>query len=157
MAAKLCIPDTQQQSALSLPRRTLVPALPIYLPDSARTRDVRYFPPNSPLYPKRGTITISSRSPAQEVAIDWVAPGARRVCGNQGKRTLTSVSPPIGIYVDEDEDLGGWQKSGDVVEVVEEGFGDWGLKRRLEFEGVDDCILRVSCFDCGCVFGTARV
>lgn len=74
------------------------------------------------------------------MATEWVVAGAKKVCGNQGGRTLTSICPPIGTFVDEDEDLGGWQKSEDVVEVVEEGFGDGSLNRRLEFEGADDCI-----------------
>jgi hypothetical protein len=118
----------------------LIPTLPMYLPDSARIRDVRYFPPTSSFYPKRGTITIGSRSPGQEVAIEWVVAGAKKICANQGSRTLTSVSPPVGIFVDEDEDLGGWQTSEDVIELVEEGFGDGNLNRRLEFEGAEDCI-----------------
>lgn len=121
-------------------QEVLAPSLPIYLPDSARIRDVRYFPPNSPLYPNRGTITISSRSPAQEVATEWVVAGAEEACENQGGRTLTSICPPIGLFVDEDKDLGGWQKTEDVVEVVEEGFGDGNLNRRLEFQAADDCI-----------------
>ncbi|KAH6672941.1 hypothetical protein B0J14DRAFT_60598 [Halenospora varia] len=121
-------------------REVHVPALRPYLPDSARIRDVRYFPPNSPLYSKRGTITISSSSPAQEIATEWVVAGAQSVCGSQGRRTLSSVCPPIGLFVDEDEDLGGWQKREDVVEIVEEGFGDGNLNRRLEFEGAEDCI-----------------
>jgi hypothetical protein len=69
----------------------------------------------------------------------WVFADAAKVCGNQGTRTITSVSPPTVIYVDENEDFSGWQKKPRCCGGGKEGFGNGSCNRRLELQAADDC------------------
>jgi hypothetical protein len=53
------------------------------------------------------------------------------------------LSPPVGCYLDEKEDLGGWGKSEDISNIPEDlGIGKLD-QRREKFDPDDDC-------DCEC-------
>jgi len=121
--------------------RVLVPTLPVFLPDSARVRPIRYFPPSGTAHPNRATVIIGSRSPEQEIGTQWIEKDGRSgcaACPEQGQRLLGDISPPIGLFLDEDKDLGGWMESKDVVTIVGD-LENGGLNRRIEIEGNDDC------------------
>ena len=55
------------------------------------------------------------------------------------KSMLREFSPPIGLYIKEDADLGGWVLSDAVVE-MKRNSADGQLKRKMEhFDAEDDC------------------
>lgn len=113
-----------------------VPRQPIFMPESARNREVRYFPP--PADGDRGTIIIGSGS----VRRAW-RPHTSATCeecgGDKAKSALMKFSPPTGLYVKEDADLGGWSLSDAVVE-MKSNSAVGQLKRRMEqFDADDDC------------------
>lgn len=113
-----------------------VPRQPIFMPESARSREIRYFPPH--VDDDRGTIIIGSGS----VRPAWL-PHSEATCENCGgekaKSALMEFSPPTGLYVKEDADLGGWSLSDAVVE-MKSTSADGQLKRKIEhFDADDDC------------------
>lgn len=122
--------EAAEQHLVSVPRQ------PIFMPESARSREVRYFPP--PADGDRGMIIIGSGS----VRRAW-RPHSSDTCkdcgGEKAKSALTKYSPPTGLYVKEDADLGGWSLSDAVVE-MKSSSADGQLKRRMEhFDADDDC------------------
>ncbi|OAX38625.1 hypothetical protein K503DRAFT_866020 [Rhizopogon vinicolor AM-OR11-026] len=123
----------------------LMPRKPVFLPESAQNRQVYYFPSkNGPDGHGESTarIVIGSETRKQieeeqggERGVEFSAIGCTFV-GQQGE-----FSPPIGCYVNEEVDLGGWGKSYDTTEIpVQLGIGS--LDHRLErFNPDDDCDL----------------
>lgn len=112
-----------------------VPRQIILLPESARSRSVHYFPPKADH--TRALILIGSwacKPKIEECSRDDVTHEWDAVQG-----LPEAISPPIGFYVDEDTDLGGWGPSNAVAEINPET--DKGqLKQKMErFVGEDDC------------------
>lgn len=121
--------DDSDASVVSVPRQIIL------LPKSARSRSVHYFPPRS--QDSHGLVFIGSwtSKPKAEAPSNDVDNNQYDVV--QGLPYTTS--PPIGFYVNEDTDLGGWGPSNAVAEISAES--DKGqLKQKMEpFVGEDDC------------------
>ncbi|KAK7047185.1 hypothetical protein VNI00_006851 [Paramarasmius palmivorus] len=119
----------------------LVPKKPIFLPDSASERRVHFFPGNSDSQARiiiggetrQSAVYMSNQTEMLHV-ID--TPSRRDVKGLEGM-----LSPPVGCYVDEQTDLGGWVRSGDRLQVPDDmGIGKLD-RRREKFDYEDDCDL----------------
>ncbi|KAJ6543109.1 hypothetical protein B0H19DRAFT_957631, partial [Mycena capillaripes] len=130
-------------------RHVLVPRKPIFLPHTAENRDVYYFPPDGDSTICRviiGSETRGRKVNETEVADQFFAAhgdsSGKYVFGLQSR-----LAPPVGCYLDEQTDLGGWRKSDKRSELP----GDLGigqLDQRLEkFDPEDDC-------DCACLIFT---
>lgn len=138
-----------EKGAQEVDDMVLMPRKPIFLPESAQNRQVHYFPSKSgpdSSGPGESTarIIIGSETRKQieeeqgaEHGVEFSTTGCTFV-GQQGE-----FSSPIGCYVNEEVDLGGWGKSYDMTDIpVQLGIGS--LDRRLEkFNPDDDC-------DCKC-------
>ena len=122
-------PEVGEPSAISVPRQTVL------LPQSARSRTVQYFPPVSPH--AKGLVYIGSWASGSRGRGASKGDAAAEVDTVQG--LPESVSPPIGFYVDENVDLGGWGPTNAVADLNAET--DRGqLKQRMEkFAHEDDC------------------
>ncbi|KAI4120709.1 MAG: hypothetical protein LQ338_006815 [Usnochroma carphineum] len=120
-------PETEQGS------RAQVPVNTIHLPESASQRQVHYFPPNT----SRGNrgdcahVCISARSPATDMVV-----------------SDSQASPPVGVVLHEERDLGGWRyyegpEGAEGVEGDEDEKGGGGggmLQGKWEkFDRVADC------------------
>ncbi|KAG0704006.1 hypothetical protein DFH29DRAFT_1068311 [Suillus ampliporus] len=126
----------------------LMPRKPVFLPESSSNRQVHYFPSKSnPDGRGESTarIIIGSETRKQEEqvlehGVEFSAIGRTFVTGERGE-----ISPPIGCYINEEVDLGGWGRSYDITEIpVQLGIGC--LDRRLErFNPDDDCDFRDLC------------
>ncbi|KAJ6601324.1 hypothetical protein DFH09DRAFT_560440 [Mycena vulgaris] len=129
----------------------LVPRKPIFLPQTAERREVYYFPPDGDDDSPICRIIIGSETRArvaQETHVDDEFFGcdrqsiaAKHVIGLQG-----TLSPPVGCYLDEQTDLGGWSKSS-ARSTLPRDLGIGQLDRRLErFDPEDDCDLEAYVF-----------
>ncbi|KAG1745715.1 hypothetical protein EDB19DRAFT_459773 [Suillus lakei] len=127
----------EEEDVVLMPRKT------VFFPESALNRQVHYFPSKSNP-DSRGESTahiiIGSETRRQEQqtlehGVEFSTIG-RTFVGLQGE-----ISPPIGCYINEEADLGGWGRSRDITEIpVQLGIGC--LDRRLErFNPDDDCDL----------------
>lgn len=108
---------------------------PTVLPLSAKHRQVFYYPPT--LADSRGLVLLGSydgRHP--DITIGLIPP---KIVHNMVPAPY--AIPPVGFFVNEDQDLGGWRPSNEEV-TVENGFRDGRLLKRMEhFEDDDDCDL----------------
>lgn len=112
---------TGQASAVTSPRE------PIFLPCSAEQRDVYYFPPTDGGV--IGRIIVGSESPSNNLnSLHLVAVDEN-----------SNLSPPVGCFMNEEEDLGGWIASTGLSKMPgNRGVGR--LDRPLEqFNPEDDC------------------
>jgi len=120
----------------------LVPKKTMFLPGTALLREVYYFPPTEGS--TEGRIIVGSEAKAQSIIVDDKFFG--RLQGDLYPCTSNNVaglkgylSPPIGCYLGEKEDLGGWGKSEDVSNIPKD-LGIGRLDRRRErFDPDDDC------------------
>lgn len=112
-----------------------VPKNEILLPDSSRVREVRYYPPPSEGLP--GAVLIGSLNPAAHRHIKEIAIAGD---GHEGEELPDVTSPPIGVYVTEN-DLGGWVSEEGREQVLKGRHGrGGGLERKIErFDAEDDC------------------
>lgn len=136
-----------EKGAQEVDDMVLMPRKPVFLPESAQNRQVHYFPSKSGPDGSgelTARIIVGSETRKQieeergaEHGVEFSTAGCTFV-GQQGE-----ISPPIGCYVNEEVDLGGWGKSYDMTDIpVQLGIGS--LDRRLErFNPDDDC-------DCKC-------
>ena len=116
----------------------LIPNLPTFLPDSARARGVRYFPPRT-----RGacaTVFIGSRSITLSDRQKYRGLGLVSD-DKKDQRLPIALSPPIGFYLMEDVDLGGWATSCVVVNPKDDPSDGILLRRKERFDAEDDCDL----------------
>ena len=117
------------------PSTVLVPRKIVLLPETARSRSVYYFPPKAG--ESHGLVLIGSwacKPESDKVHEDDEASEWDTVKG-LGKTT----SPPIGFYVHEEADLGGWGPSNAEAELrMDTDKGQ--LKPKMErFVPEDDC------------------
>ncbi|KAE8447852.1 hypothetical protein EG329_010081 [Mollisiaceae sp. DMI_Dod_QoI] len=117
-----------------------VPKNEIFLPDSARVREVQYFPPDdgTSQVGREGTILIGSLNYVKDRRIkEMLAYDEDTV---HIDRLPNITSPPIGLFVTE-EDLGGWITEEGRIAELEKGRGrNGGLERKIErFDADDDC------------------
>ena len=123
----------------------LVPQKAIFLPNTARRREVYYFPPGAGNTDARVIIGSEARA-RQAQSTD----AKDKFFGIQTEASLCAtddvfglrgtLSLPIGCYLKE-VDLGGWTKSNDLSEIPQD-LGIGRLDRRLErFNPDDDCDL----------------
>ena len=116
-------------SAVSVPRQTVL------LPESARSRTVQYFPPVSP--GAKALIYIGSLAVRARDHGDSTGHAGKELDTIQG--LPDSVSPPIGFYIDEDSDLGGWGPSNAVAD-IDMATDKGQFKQKMEkFAPEDDC------------------
>lgn len=126
--------ESAKQDPVSVPRQ------PIFMPESARKREVRYFPPRTG--DDRGLIIIGSGSVRPSWRVNPLAT-CQHSADEGAKGKLMEFSPPIGLYVTEDDDFGGWSLSSAVVE-MKSNSADGQLKRKMErFDAEDDCDLEL--------------
>lgn len=120
-----------------------VPKLPIILPESARSRTVQYFPPNQRSRP-HGLVLIGSWAASQTGADEQLATKDAAAAAHEWDPVQGlpgAVSPPIGLWLREEEDLGGWGKS-TVEEVIDKNRDKGAWKGKMEiFAPEDDCDL----------------
>lgn len=107
------IPAPDIGDPVTRPRETII------LPDTASDRDVYYFPPAD--HNNKACVIVGSGS----LPMGFI-PGS-------------SETPPIGCFLDEQKDLGGWIRSQD-HEDIPANSGTGRLVRPLEaFDAEDDC------------------
>lgn len=122
----------------------MAPRNTIFLPGSAEKRQVFYFPQgkNSAVDLSPARIILGGETRVQEIrneeeAFDiWEQNATKSGCYSL---QMGEYAPPVGCYVTEDENLGGWAKSERLTEIpMDLGIGH--LQRRLEvFNPDDDC------------------
>lgn len=139
------------------------PRLPVMLPLSATGRQVHYLPPPSSAgettdcagADRRGIVLMGSYGgygdrvqlrPSVEVP-------HRDHCGVDAGHTMPYPCPPVGFYVDEERDFGGWvpyEAEGTGAPAPGEKFRDGRLvMRKMEgFSAQDDIDLEGICFIC---------
>ncbi|KAF7302928.1 hypothetical protein MKEN_01255200 [Mycena kentingensis (nom. inval.)] len=121
-----------------------VPRKPIFLPESATRRSVYYFPSHG--RDSQATVILGSESRAPDGAktatVDDQLPGKNDNTSMYSiKDTLGLRSSPMGCYLRETKDFGGWCRSQDVSKLPED-LGIAQLDHRLEkFDPEDDCDL----------------
>jgi hypothetical protein len=109
----------------------LVPRNTIFLPSTARFREVRFFPAKGAV---NARVLIGSEDPVPKSSKGQNDSPAE-VIGLGGV-----LSPPIGVYLT-DADLGGWIPSSDVAPIIED-VGIGRLDQKVErFDQHDDCDL----------------
>ncbi|XDG06243.1 hypothetical protein ABKA04_005858 [Annulohypoxylon sp. FPYF3050] len=109
----------------------------VLLPASALQREVRYLPPT--MTNKRGMIIIGTLPKYPEVEICPTRPS--HIDHDFYCSSYRFPSPPVGIYVDEGLDFGGWVPAGTEQKITNK-FRDGTLARKLEmFDAEDDCDL----------------
>ena len=109
----------------------LVPRNTIFLPSTARFREVRFFPAEGAV---NARVLIGSEDPMPKSSKGQNDSPAE-VIGLGGV-----LSPPIGVYLT-DVDLGGWIPSSDVAPIIED-VGIGRLDQKVErFDRDDDCDL----------------
>ncbi|KAI3611445.1 nacht and ankyrin domain protein [Moniliophthora roreri] len=126
----------------------LVPRKLIFLPDTAAGRAVHFFPAPDGGESTEARIIIGTENRGSAVYMGstghegapsnelHVVEMSRDVKGLKGM-----LSPPVGCFVDEQSDLGGWVKSSDRTEVADDmGIGRLD-RRREKFDFEDDCDL----------------
>ncbi|KAJ7642837.1 hypothetical protein B0H17DRAFT_1216337 [Mycena rosella] len=121
----------------------LVPRKPIFLPESAEKRQVYYFPPAGES--TTATVIVGNEMRGRTAELT----GVKQLRGG-GKDALLlytihnvfgRLAPPVGCYLQEDADLGGWSKSHD-RSTLPDDLGIGQLDHRLEkFDPHDDCQL----------------
>ncbi|KAJ6623171.1 hypothetical protein B0H10DRAFT_825470 [Mycena sp. CBHHK59/15] len=123
----------------------LMPRKLIFLPETAEKREVYYFPPENESTTARVIISSETRGrPLRTTNIDDQFSKRRKnmlYLANYVFGFQRCLSPPMGCYLNESTDLGGWCKSYDRSKIPEDlGIGQ--LDRRLEkFDPEDDCDL----------------
>ncbi|KAJ7492169.1 hypothetical protein FB451DRAFT_519336 [Mycena latifolia] len=126
----------------------LVPRKPIFLPQTAESRPVYYFPPDDDDDDDRAIcrVIIGSETRARvtnAISVDDQFFGSRKdsISAAHVFGLLGGLSPPVGCYLNEQVDLGGWGKSFACSHLPTDlGIGQ--LDRRLEkFDPEDDCDL----------------
>lgn len=116
-----------------------VPKLPTLLPESARSRSVHYYPPQS----NTTHALILMGSWACQPDTDHDENKTRPEDAPNEYDTIQglpeTVSPPIGFYVDVEKDLGGWGAS-NAEEQIDKDKDKGQLKQKMEiFSAEDDC------------------
>ena len=135
-----------------------IPKLPILLPESAHSRSVHYYPPQT--NSTRALIIIGSwagkseldtdvdkSKPAPDAKSDTdvdkskPAPDAAPNERDTDQDLPETVSPPMGFYIDVQKDLGGWRAS-DKEEAIEKDKDKGQLKQKMDiFAADDDCCI----------------
>lgn len=118
----------------------------VILPGTASRRKVHYFPPVS--QDSEATIFIKSEARVRgdynvtsDLDVEYKHNRGGGVFGMEG--APVPISPPVGCFVDEEKDLGGWGPWKELTEVPDD-LGIGHLDRRLEKFDFDD--------DCDCMF-----
>ncbi|KAJ3892676.1 hypothetical protein GG344DRAFT_44866 [Lentinula edodes] len=123
-----------------------VPQKAIILPSTATKRKVHYMPPTPTDLKAKILIESEARVKGDfevktELHLGYEHHRGGGVFGMEG--APVPISPPIGCFVDEDQDLGCWGPWKDLADVPDD-FGIGHLDRRLEKFDFDD--------DCDCTF-----
>ncbi|KAJ7349860.1 hypothetical protein DFH08DRAFT_742347 [Mycena albidolilacea] len=121
----------------------LMPRKPVFLPESAGRRKVYFFPPLGDRTAAMVVLGSETRGAATRlISVDDQLSGGRRdVSMYEIKYTLGLRSPPLGCYLREETDFGGWTKCYDLSKLPED-LGIAQLDRRIEkFDPEDDCDL----------------
>jgi hypothetical protein len=128
----------------------VTPQLPVMLPLSATGRQVQYLPPQDGQ--GRGLVLMGSYGGQTMVQLrsDYVFAHVRGIGDLPGKDVIPYPCPPVGFYVDEERDLGGWgPPTKDTVVQSDERLHDARLLRRMEyFNFQDDIDLEAICDFC---------
>ncbi|KAI0165336.1 hypothetical protein GGR52DRAFT_575424 [Hypoxylon sp. FL1284] len=117
----------------------MIPRETVPLPASAQQREVRYFPPTAA--DRRGVVLIGSHRSQRFPAVNIRPAHPTHVDVDVRNSPYRFPSPPVGLYVDEDKDLGGWvpARTGDAVT---NRYRNGVLIRKIEpFDAEDDCEL----------------
>lgn len=126
---------TAEYNAVSVPR------LPIFLPESARSRSVHYYPPQPNTTHALIIIGSWACNPDTDDDKNNTTPEDALNEHDTIQGLPDTVSPPIGFYVDVERDLGGWGAS-NAEEVIDKDKDKGQLKQKMEiFAGEDDCDL----------------
>ncbi|KAJ7762397.1 hypothetical protein DFH07DRAFT_814247 [Mycena maculata] len=147
--SRIALFKTAQDSSPVQEPSVLVPRKPIFLPESAQEREVYYFPPVGDS--KAATVILGSetRTSTMDVtvaplvdAVDDQLPGRpKEIALYSIKKVFGHRSPPLGCYLREETDFGGWCKCRDRSKLPDD-LGIAQLDRRLErFDPEDDCDL----------------
>lgn len=116
-----------------------VPRLPTLLPESARSRSVHYYPPQT--NSTHVLIIIGSWACQPEADDGEDKPSAEDTSDKYDtiQGLPETVSPPIGFYVDVEKDLGGWGPT-NAEEEIDKDKDKGQLKQKMEiFAAEDDC------------------
>ncbi|KAJ9627685.1 hypothetical protein H2203_002897 [Taxawa tesnikishii (nom. ined.)] len=109
----------------------MVPKHSIPLPSSAVARQVQYFPPANGQ--SKAMVFLSSTNNLQRVQLFPATAGEEAT----GMPSPDDASPPVGYFLDELRDLGGWGVS--MAEVrVRPGWRDGGLVKKMQWLDTDD-------------------
>ncbi|KAF8532084.1 hypothetical protein JB92DRAFT_3104133 [Gautieria morchelliformis] len=120
----------------------LMPKRTIFLPGTASQRKVYYFPPV--VGSTKARVIVGSEVRAYDVEMDENLFGGQhdnipRGVPEQVDALGVDLSPPIGCYLDETDDFGGWANSNNCLDIPE-ALGIGKLDRRRErFDYEDDC------------------
>ena len=106
---------TSQKDSGGQNQSITVPRLPIFLPESAQSRKVHYFPPAKPC-DTTGLIFLGSWA-CDPLGKSQTLDGENEAVANAASGHPERVSPPIGFYVNEKDDLGGWIPSNASVQM----------------------------------------
>ncbi|KAF8522855.1 hypothetical protein JB92DRAFT_2886428 [Gautieria morchelliformis] len=127
----------------------LMPKRTIFLPGTASQRKVYYFPPA--VGSTQARVIIGSEVRAYDVEMDENLFGGQhdnnpRCVPKKVDAPGVDLSPPIGCYLDETDDFGGWGNSHNCLDIPE-ALGIGKLDRRREkFDYDDDCDCKCSWF-----------
>ena len=114
-----------------------VPRLPVLLPRSAQARQLHYYPPTASR-DDRALVIIGSRA-TELYGADPASGNTPDTATKGGLGLPDTASPPIGFYLNEEKDLGGWVASNALVP-MEPGNDKGSLKAKMErFAPVGDC------------------
>ena len=122
-------PDDGEFGPVSVPRNVII------LPESARSRSVHYFPPR--IRDSHALILIGSW--ASKAKGDGTLSNGPKDEWDSINGLPETNSPPIGFYVSEDVDLGGWGPTTAVAEISADTDKGQFKSKMERFVGEDDC------------------
>ncbi|KAI1371956.1 hypothetical protein F4677DRAFT_463696 [Hypoxylon crocopeplum] len=131
--------DLFKKDLRASPSSPMIPREIVLLPASAQQREVRYFPPTST--DKRGVVLIGSHRSNRSPTVEIMPAHISHVDIDVRASPYRYPSPPVGLYVDEEKDLGGWVPAGTGQRITNR-YRDGVLIRKIEpFDAEDDCEL----------------
>ena len=122
-------PDDGELGSVSVPRNIII------LPESARSRSVHYFPSKT----KGSHALVLIGSWASKAKGDGVSSTDPKDEWDSVNGLTEAASRPIGFYVSEDLDLGGWGPSTAAAEISADTDKGQFKPRMERFVGEDDC------------------
>ncbi|KAF7532749.1 hypothetical protein G7054_g7708 [Neopestalotiopsis clavispora] len=113
-----------------------VPRKIVFLPFSARRREVQYFPPTTD--DGRGLVLIGTHRNSTLARVEMSRENGSNDRHTHHQHSSPYPCPPVGLHLHEEEDLGGWLPSKDVTRIVNQ-YRDGRLVTRMDdFDTEDD-------------------